>query len=111
MISSPCITASTPGWTRHSGGPAAADVDLGAAADLVSLYQQEGPTERGAHVLPAGFSWLGFTADACYTLLLGQRVPYRKTFEPSDDELRELAMFRLENRALGASIPKSPAAF
>ncbi len=86
-----------------------ADVDLGAAFELVSLYQQEGPGERGAYVLPAGFSWLGFTADACYTLLLGQRVPYRKTYEPSDDELRELAMFRLENRAW-RSIPKSPAA-
>jgi tryptophan 7-halogenase len=77
-----------------------ADVDLGGASELVAYYQREGPDGRGAHLVPPSHSWLGFTADAFYTLLLGQRVPYRKTYEPSDDELRELAMIRLENRAL-----------
>jgi tryptophan 7-halogenase len=77
-----------------------ADVDLGGLSELVSHYQKEGPSEQGANTLPPGYSWLGFTADACFTLLLGQRVPYRNTYVPSDDELRELAMFRLENRAL-----------
>jgi len=76
------------------------DVDLCGASELVSYYQEEGPNERGAIILPPTHSWLGFTADASYTLLLGQRVPHRKTYEPSDDELRELASIRLENRAL-----------
>jgi len=76
------------------------DVDLCGAAELVAYYQEEGPNERGALFLPPAHSWLGFTADAFYTLLLGQRVPYRKTYQPSDDELRELASIRLENLAL-----------
>ncbi|MFI5455215.1 MAG: tryptophan 7-halogenase [Isosphaerales bacterium] len=77
-----------------------ADVDLCGASELVSYYQEEGPNEWGPNILPPTHSSLGFTADACFTLLLGQRVPYRKPYEPSDDELRELATIRLENRAL-----------
>ena len=77
-----------------------ADIDLCGAAELVSYYQEEGPNSWGANILPPTHTWLGFTADSSYTLLLGQRVPYRKTYQPSDDELRELASIRLENRAL-----------
>jgi tryptophan 7-halogenase len=76
-----------------------ADIDLCGAAELVSYYQEEGPTEWGANILRLTHSWIGFTADAYYTLLLGQRVPYRKTYVPTDDELRQLASIRLENRA------------
>jgi tryptophan halogenase len=77
-----------------------ADVDLCGAAELVSYFQEEGPNPWGANLLAPTHSWHGFTADAAYTLLLGQRVPYRKTYQPSDDELRELASIRLESRAL-----------
>ncbi len=84
-----------------------ADVDLCGASEFVGYYQAEGPTEWGANVLRLTHSWMGFTADAYYTLLLGQRVPYLKKYEPSDEELRRLASLRLENRvkALNAFEP------
>ena len=68
-------------------------------SEMVSYYQEEGPNEWGVNILRLTHSWIGFTADAYYTLLLGQRVPYRKTHQPTDDELRQLAQIRLDNRA------------
>jgi tryptophan 7-halogenase len=77
-----------------------ADVDLCGASDLVSYYQEEGPNEWGASILRMTHSWVGFSLDSYYTMLIGQRVPYQKTYRPTEDELRTLASIRAENRAL-----------
>jgi tryptophan halogenase len=80
-----------------------ADVDLCEAAELVSYYMEEGPNEWGANIMRLTHSWVGFSADSYYTLLLGQRVPYKKTHQASEDELRRLASLRAENRAVALS--------
>jgi tryptophan halogenase len=77
-----------------------ADVDLCGASELVSYYQEEGPNEWGASILRMTHSWVGFSLDSYYTLLIGQRVPYKKPYRPTEDELRTLASIRAENRAL-----------
>ena len=65
-----------------------ADVDLCGASELVSYYQEEGPNEWGASILRMTHSWVGFSLDSYYTLLVGQRVPYAKQYRATEDELR-----------------------
>ena len=77
-----------------------ADVDLAGASELVAYYQEEGPNEWGTNIIRMTHAWVGFSADAYYTILLGQRVPYGKRHQPTEDELRRLASIRAENRAM-----------
>ena len=76
-----------------------ADVDLCGAAELVDYYAEEGPSPWGAHVLRQTRGESGFSVDAYYTILLGQRVPYRQVYRATEAERQLLADVRAAHRA------------
>jgi tryptophan halogenase len=75
-----------------------ADVALCGATDLVAYYADEGPSPWGRHVLRQTQGESGFTVDAYYTILLGQRVPYRQVHPATEVERRRLGELRAAHR-------------
>ncbi len=69
-----------------------ADVALHGAADIVEFYQDNGPSllAEAALVHPSN----SFRIDGFLALLVGQRVPYKKTYEPTTAETAFWRQFR-----------------
>jgi tryptophan halogenase len=63
-----------------------ADTDLGRAAPIVDYYKENGPTAMWQPTLFDEFDQFKMAGYA--TMLVGMRVPYRRTYAPSDADLR-----------------------
>ena len=61
-----------------------ADVDIGAAADVVDFYREHGPTSL--FQLDVTHYDNQFGLEGYWSLLVGQKVPFRKTHVPTADE-------------------------
>ncbi len=61
-----------------------ADVELVGAQPIVEYYQEYGPSSFWAHTLIDPID--PFRLDGYFTLLMGQQVPYRRTYQPTDSE-------------------------
>ena len=70
--------------------------DLAGAAEIVEVYQENGPTPFWAPSLidPAN----QFGMSGYFALLIGQKVPYRTAFKPSDEERRTWQALQEEHR-------------
>jgi tryptophan halogenase len=62
-----------------------ADADLGDAVEIVEYYQDNGPSVAWRKVLLAQGDQ--FDMEGYLSLLLGQQVPYKKTYTPSEQDL------------------------
>jgi len=87
-----------------------ADVNLGGAADLIAYYGEEGPAEWGLNIHHLTHSFLGFSPDSYYTILLGQRVPYRRVHSMTAEEAHHLRGIRAQHGAIAASAIPAAAA-
>jgi tryptophan halogenase len=71
---------------------------LHGAEPIVEFYQESGPNlVAQLDLLPAERSV--FQLEGFYALLLGQKVPYRRTFAPSAEEIRAWHLHRNDNAA------------
>ncbi len=74
------------------------DIDLAGMEFLVEYYQENGPsTFCRRSVLPNDYV---FGMDGFLTLLMGQKVPFRKLYEPSELELQTWEAHREANRRI-----------
>jgi len=73
-----------------------ADVELCGAAPIVEYYQENGPCSlwKGTLLDLADF----FGLEGYWTLLMGQKVPYNMTFQPSSQERDFFRMYQQYNR-------------
>jgi tryptophan halogenase len=72
------------------------------AQRIVEFYQEQGPSMVAqADLLPSECSV--FQLEGFYTLLLGQKVPFRKTRQPSEAEIALWDEYRRENEARARS--------
>ncbi len=61
--------------------------DLGAASLIVEYYQECGPSVAWRHALFVDYDIREFGFEGYLAMLVGQNVPYRKTYQPSQPEL------------------------
>jgi tryptophan halogenase len=73
-----------------------ADVELGRAAPVVEYFQENGPTALWSPTLFDSFDPFQMTGYA--TVLVGMRVPYRRTHEPGEAERKLWEARRRLNR-------------
>jgi tryptophan halogenase len=84
----------TPFWRA-----ARADTDLAGGEAIVDFFQQNGPSTIWRNVLLDKvdvFNYEGYLA-----MLIGQKVPYESTFQPSPEELAVWRHIQASNRAQG----------
>ena len=62
------------------------DTDLQSAEEFVAFYQENGPSTLWRNQLLEARNPYGF--EGYLSMMLGMNVPYRKTFTPSEQELR-----------------------
>jgi tryptophan halogenase len=95
----------TPFWDacrRHT--------DLAGAEEIVSFYEDNGPTDLARIALLTPFDQ--FTMDGWLTLLVGQRVPYRRHYVPGSSEQQLWARIRASVRTRaqeGFTVPEAHA--
>jgi len=88
-----------------------ADVDLVGAGPLVEYYEENGPSTFARNILLESDDLFGL--EGHFTLLVGQKVPYRRVYTPSEEEQRIWQSIRAENHARavdGLTIPEALAA-
>jgi len=74
-----------------------ADTELAGAEPIVEFFEENGPSDLGRQALLSPFDQ--FTMDGWLTLLVGQRVPYRKQHVPSNLEAATWRKVNDQNRA------------
>lgn len=79
-----------------------ADVDLCGATPIVEYYQEEGPNEWGLNLTQLSMPTFGFLPDSFYCVLLGQRVPFRRSVAATPSESAFLADLRAHHAAIAA---------
>ena len=75
--------------------------DLADAQEFVDYYHEYGPSARWGSHLVGGRDAFGF--EGYLSMMVGQRVPYRRIFEPSEPERQIFAKILAENRARATS--------
>jgi tryptophan halogenase len=75
-----------------------ADVDLVNAQPLVDYYGDNGPSTFARYMLLRSTDMFGM--EGYLTMLVGQKIPYRKTSTPSTDEWRIWNLIRNEHKTL-----------
>ncbi len=78
-----------------------ADVELGGAREVVEYYQENGPSVMWRDTLLDRFDQ--FHMDGHWTMLVGQQVPHKSTFVPSDAELQAWRAIQEANRRAAAN--------
>ena len=74
--------------------------DLAGAAEFVEYYRDSGPSVIWRETLVRGHDVFGF--EGYLTLMVGQAVPYRKTFTPSDRDRAQWQAIREANKVQAA---------
>jgi tryptophan halogenase len=88
-----------------------ADVDLVTAQPLVDYYRENGPSTFARNTLLQPLDIFGM--EGYLTLLVGQKVPYRRTSTPSASEWQIWNSIRAQHKALaekGLTVPEAFAA-
>jgi tryptophan halogenase len=81
--------------------------DIGAAAEIVEYFQENGPSGLWRISLFEGTEYRNFGMEGYFALLVGMQVPYQKTFEPDSREKqlwRQLRQSLREEAQRGYSI-------
>lgn len=73
-----------------------AETDLAGAEPIVEFFQENGPTDLARQSLLNAYDQ--FTIDGWLTLLVGMKVPYRKRYVPTREELQIWAQSRAQMR-------------
>jgi tryptophan halogenase len=74
--------------------------DLAGATEYVEFYRDNGPSVIWRETLIRGYDVFGF--EGYLTLMVGQAVPYRRTFEPSERDRLQWRAIQEANRAQAA---------
>lgn len=74
------------------------DIELGGAQAIVDYYQEYGPSSLWAPTIIDPIC--PFRLDGYFVLLMGQRVPYRRRYEPLPEELLRWRELRAEWQAV-----------
>src|SRR5262249_4265830 len=85
------------------------DVDLVTAQPLVDYYEENGPSTFGRNTLLKPLDIFGMEGYLC--MLVGQKVPYRKTSKPSPQEWHIWNSIRAEHKARAQTALTIPEAF
>lgn len=86
----------TPFWKA-----AVADVNLAGAEQFVEYFQENGPSTIWKHALIQGRDVFGY--EGYLAMMVGQKVPYRRRFQPDEREARIWHSIQQANRAEGES--------
>ena len=72
-----------------------ADTDLGAVASLVDFYRENGPSALARHLIPGRPH--SFGVEGYLVMLVGNRVPYRRHYNPTAAEWQRWNSMRKAN--------------
>jgi tryptophan halogenase len=86
-----------------------ADVDLVTAEPLVEYYRENGPSTFARNTLLQPLDIFGM--EGYLTLLVGQKVPYRRTSKPSEAEWQIWNGIRAQHKVLAQTALTIPKAF
>lgn len=86
----------TPYWQRCR-----AETDLTGIGALLEFYEENGPTGFCRYRMPTSQSDFGI--EGYFTMLVGNKAPYRKRHKATPEELAIWEGYRQQNRALAAS--------
>jgi tryptophan 7-halogenase len=86
----------TPFWRA-----ARSDVDLAGAEEFVDYYLENGPSIAWKHDLLPGRDVIGF--EGWLSLMVGQKVPYRRNFIPDGHERQVWRLVQQHNRTAAAA--------
>ena len=85
----------TPFWRS-----ARSDVDLAGAEEFIDFYLENGPSIAWKNTLITGRDVFGY--EGWLAMMVGQKVPYRRNFQPDDHERQVWRQLREQNRAQAA---------
>ena len=86
----------TPFWRA-----ARAETDLAGAEEFVEFYEENGPTLAWKRLLISGRDVFGF--EGWLTMMVGQKVPYRRAFQPDGHERQVWRAVQEANRSQAAA--------
>ena len=73
------------------------ETDVSAVADFFAAYADNGPTGFNRYYLPNPNTQFGI--EGFLAIMVGNQVPYKNRYQPSDAEQRHVATYRARNRA------------
>ena len=79
------------------------DVKLAESLGFIEFFRENGPSARGAQLLPRAQTESAFGIEGYLTMLVGQKVPYEQGYRPSAQERDTWAKIQGEHRAAGAA--------
>jgi tryptophan halogenase len=79
------------------------DVALSASLPFIEFFRENGPSARGAMLLPRAQTESAFGIEGYLTMLVGQKLPYASSYQPSAAERDIWSKIQGEHKAVGAS--------
>jgi len=79
------------------------DVQLSSSLEFIEFFRENGPSARGAYLLPRAQTESAFGIEGYLTMLVGQQVPYQSGYRPSAAERDTWAKILGEHRTVGSS--------
>lgn len=81
----------------------AADVQLSSSLEFIEFFRENGPSARGAYLLPRAQTESAFGIEGYLTMLVGQKVAHESAWRPSGAERAIWAKIQAEHKAIGAA--------
>jgi tryptophan halogenase len=79
------------------------DVKLSTSLEFIEFFRENGPSTRGAFLLPRAQTESAFGIEGYLTMLVGQKVPYETSYRPSAQERDTWSKIQGEHKSVGTS--------
>ena len=79
------------------------DVKLSSSLEFIEFFRENGPSARGAFLLPRAQTESAFGIEGYLTMLVGQKLPYEGGGRPSPEEREIWRKIQAEHKAVGTA--------